>query len=63
MIHSSKFESVIMAMICLNMLVMMIQHHGQSEQVHFTLNILFTIKALYVSLSSFSTKETSGHIV
>ena len=52
-----------MAMICLNILVMMIQHHGQSEQVQFTLNILFTIKALDVSLSSFSAKETSGHIV
>lgn len=43
MIHSSRFETAIMAMICLNMLVMMIQHYGQSEEVQFTLNILFTV--------------------
>lgn len=43
MIHSSRFETAIMAMICLNMLVMMIQHYGQSEEVQLTLNILFTV--------------------
>ena len=32
-----------MAMICLNMLVMMIQHHGQSEQVVLTMNILLKL--------------------
>lgn len=40
MIHSSRFETAIMAMICLNMLVMMIQHYGQSEEVQFTLNVI-----------------------
>ena len=39
-IHSSKFETTIMALICMNMLVMMIQHYGQSGQVDLTMNIL-----------------------
>lgn len=29
-----------MLLICLNMLVMMIQHYGQSQQVNLTMNIL-----------------------
>lgn len=52
-IHSSKFETLIMVMICLNMLVMMIQHYGQSEQVDLTMNVInlvftaiFTLEAL-----------------
>ena len=39
-IHSSKFETFIMILICLNMLVMMIQHYGQSQEVDMTMNIL-----------------------
>ena len=39
-IHSSKFETFIMILICLNMLVMMIQHHEQRPEVDLIMNIL-----------------------
>lgn len=43
-----------MAMICLNMLVMMIQHHGQSEEVVLTMNILFKrlLPCVFVTIAS-----------
>lgn len=52
-IHSSKFETFIMILICFNMLVMMIQHYGQSREVELTMNIInlvftaiFTLEAI-----------------
>ena len=44
-IHSSKFETFIMILICFNMLVMMIQHYGQSREVELTMNILLCISS------------------
>ena len=59
-IHSSKFETLIMAMICLNMLVMMIQHHGQSDEVVLTMNILFK-NYYYVILLQMCQGQMSCH--
>lgn len=42
-----------MVMICLNMLVMMIQHHGQSEEVVLTMNILLTRLPIFFLLMQY----------
>ena len=41
MVHSSSFETLIMAFILLNMVVMMIQHYDQRRKVELAMDILF----------------------
>lgn len=50
-----------MALICLNMLVMMIQHYGQSEKVDLTMNIFFETAAVWFYYKSIETTEVSCH--
>ena len=54
-INSSRFEIAIMLLILANMIVMTIQHYGQSETITETLDILFLL--LIFTLISWSTNR------
>ena len=41
LVNSAKFEMAVMLLILANMIVMMIRHHGQSEEISKALHILF----------------------